>query len=261
MTAAGGAPVIILGYPHGGTERLRAILAQHSELACTAGTGIVPLAEQVIATWRSVDLRAAGPPSPLAISSARTLTTSLITAILARTGGRRWCETAFTPPGVAATFLGLYPATRILCLHRGCADVIGEALRASPWGLSGPAFAPFIAAQPGSTVAALTAYWTARTTELIRFAQDHAESVRQVRYEDLSGGATDDDIREFLGLAPGPAQVPGLNPGGRQTGGQDGPVPVHTEPFPAGQVPAWLLDDANRLLRELGYPPLGKNEL
>ncbi len=258
MTAVAVAPVIILGYPHGGAERLRAILAEHPGLACTAGTGIVPLADQAIAAWRAVDGRPGGAPSPLAISSARALTTSLITAILARTGGRRWCESAFTSAEAAAAFRGLYPQTRFLCLHRRCADVIGEALRASPWGLAGPAFAPFTAAHPGSTVAALTDYWTTRTTELIRFAEDYPQSARLVRYEDLSGGTVDGDTREFLGLVPvpGPAQLPRWTP----ADGRAGPVHGETGPFPAEQVPPGLLDDANRLLRALGYAPLGKHD-
>jgi hypothetical protein len=254
MTATGTAPVVILGYPHGGTERLRAILARHPGLACTTGTGIIPLADQAAAAWRSVDARPGGPPSPLAISSVRALMTGLITAILAGTGGRRWCETAFTSPAAVAAFRDLYPATRFVCLHRCCPDVISEAVRASPWGLAGPAFAPYTAAYPGSTVAALTAYWTARTAELIQFAEDCPESARQVRYEDLSDGELDDDSREFLGLVPGPAGMPGRN----DADGQAGPASGEAGPFPAGQVAPRLLDDANRLLRVLGYPPLGR---
>jgi len=155
---APGAPVIVLTYAHAGAEHLRPLLAGHLDLACTSGTGLLPLCQQAATTWRHVEGQPGSALSELAAASIRALATSVITTVLAQTGKRRWCEFATAPPRSTETFLRLYPGTRIICLHRGCADVIRAALHASPWGLSGTSFAPFTAAYPGSTVAALAAY-------------------------------------------------------------------------------------------------------
>lgn len=163
LSDAHGSPVIVLTYLHSGAERLRDLLARHPGLACTSGTGILPLCAQAAEAWRSADYHASTRLSPLAVNSTRTLASAIIIALLARAGAQRWCETATADPATAETFLQLYPGKRVLCLHRGCVDVVRAALHNSTWGVAGPAIAPFTASYPGSAVAALTAYWAART--------------------------------------------------------------------------------------------------
>ena len=111
--------------------------------ACTSGSGLLPLCGQALATWHNVEGRVGRPPSQLAVTSTRVLATSIITAVLARAGRRRWCEVAAVNPQAAETFLGLFPGTRFLCLHRACTGVIRAALDASPWGTTHPAFVPY----------------------------------------------------------------------------------------------------------------------
>ena len=250
---AAGAPVIVLTYPHGGTERLWSLLTGHPDLACTAGTGVLPLCEQAAATWRSVEGRTDTRMSPLAARSIRSMTASVIITVLARQGGGRWCEFATAAPRSAEAFLQIYPQARVLCLHRSCASFIQDAVRASPWGLAGPEYAPFTAAYPASTPAALTACWTAATTPLIEFEEAHPDACMRVRREDLTDGAYPVGLLAFLGLeAPraghrGPdAPSPGSPP----------PGPAHPAPFPADQIPAPLLAQAGHLTSKLGYPPL-----
>ena len=107
-------PVIVLGYGHSGVGFLGGLLSSYRELACTSGTGLLPLCEAAAATWRQIENRA-GPLSPLALASIRALTGSLITTALAGTGKVRWCEIAFAHPRCAETFLEVYPSARILC--------------------------------------------------------------------------------------------------------------------------------------------------
>jgi Sulfotransferase family len=245
--------IIILAYPHTGGERLSSLLARQPDLACTNGTGILPLCEQAAAAWRAVDGRSAGPPSRLAETSTRVLVTSMITALLARQGKRRWCEIAAASPDTAGIFLRLFPATRIVCLHRACPDFVRAAVHASPWGLAGPAYAPFTSAYPASTTAALTAYWAARTTSLLAFEQAHPGAAHRVRYEDLAAGSS--SCLPDLGLQdPGRALAAWRHDEvadpGRSAAGPDAD-------FPAGQVPAPLLEQANRLMEQLGYEPMG----
>jgi Sulfotransferase family len=249
-TTAGGAPVIVLTYAHSGAGLLRSLLARHPDLACTSGTGVLPLCQQAATAWRRTDGLADGPLPALAAASIRNLAGTIITAVLAAEGKRRWCEIAAAEPAAAETFLQLFPATRVLCLHRSWPGVVYAAVQASPWGLAGQAIAPFVSAQPASAAAALTAYWTAHAGRLLAFEGAHPGACHRVRYEDLAGGSCS-SLHAFLGLDdPGPA-APGsaAASAGAAAGAHDPPAP-----FPAEQIPPGLLDRANSLMNELGYP-------
>lgn len=253
--AAARSTLIVLTYQHAGAERLRSLLSRDPNLACTHGTGILPLCDSAAATWRGVEGRSADAPlSRLAATSIRALTMPVITSVLARQGGRRWCEFAHAPPRLAETFLQLYPQTRVLCLHRSYVDVIDTAIHAEPWGLSGPSYAPFTAAYPASTVAALTAYWNAFTAQLIAFEESHPAACRRVRYEDLADEQYPDDLFAFLGMAaPRPGLADLISPDAAE------PAPERAgrrAPFPADQIPGPVLAQADNLARKLGYPPL-----
>jgi hypothetical protein len=254
--------VIVLATAYSGAARLRPLLDRVPDLACTSGTGILPLCEQALATWRSADGRPGRPPSALAVSSTRALASVMITTVLAREGKTRWCETSTAMPETGDAFLRLYPATRFVCLHRSCAGVIRAALDASPWGLADPALAPFTRAHPVSTAAALAAYWAAHTSGLLAFEQSHPQAVLRVRLEDLdtAGQDTVRAVTSFLGAAgpDGGSAIdrdnawswPGISPAG--TGQPDGPEAG----LPAGLVPPAVLARANELLLQLGYPAL-----
>jgi hypothetical protein len=246
--------VIILTYAHAGGEQLSSLLARQPDLACTTGTGILPLCEQAAAAWRAVDGRPSGPPSRLAETSTRSLAMSMITTMLARQGKRRWCEVATAAPDAAGTFLRLFPSTRIVCLHRAWPDVVRAALDASSWGLAGPAYAPFTSAYPGSTTAALTAYWATHTTSLLSFEQAHPGTCHRVRYEDLAADSLS-SLPDFLRL-----QDPGPDPAAWLHDEAAGPARGTGSPdadFPARQVPPSLLERANGLMERLGYRPVG----
>jgi hypothetical protein len=237
------APVIVLAPAYCGASTLRSLLEGHPDLACTSGTGLLPLCEQAMATWRNADRRPSGPPSALAFTTTRALATSLITSILAREGKRRWCEVAAASPEAAGAFLRLYPAIRFLCLHRACPGVIRAALDASPWGIPDPVLAPFTSRYPASTVASLTAYWVMHTSALLAFEREHPQSCLRIRFEDLTRDPrAGERITSFLGLA----------------GTHGRAIPAgHNEPEPAPPehlMPPALRAQANELLRQLDYP-------
>ncbi|MBO0830512.1 MAG: sulfotransferase [Actinobacteria bacterium] len=255
----GSAPVIVLTYAHAGGARLQALLSMHPALTCTTGTGLLAACDQAAAAWRQADGRPRAPMSPLAKSSVRGLATAMMTAIVARTGKRRWCETAAAERSAAETFLTLFPNTRFVCLHRACPDVIVATLRASPWGLNGVAYAAYTAIHPASTVAALAAWWVDRTRPLLAFEEAHPESCLRVRYENLTAepGKIERDILAFLGLdARGPwlPEPPGED--GQKTAAAD--IPGGMEDLPVGQIPAPLLVQVNELSSMLGYPQLNR---
>jgi hypothetical protein len=248
------APVVVLGTAHAGSNLLRFLLDQHPDLACTAGTGILPLCEQAIAVWRSADGRPGGSPSPLAVSATRALSDSVITSVLARTGKRRWCEVVSAMPDIAETFLQLYPGARFLCLHRACPGFIRAVLDASPWGIADPLFAPFSRAYPANTVAALTAYWVTQTASLLALERAHPQAALRIRFEDLTADehATAAAVMSFLGI--GTSRDAALPVGSQVPPERDRPGPYPD--FPAALIPPALLPPASDLLRQLDYPPL-----
>lgn len=246
-------PVIVLTYAGSGSDTLQSLLSAIPGLACTSGTGVLPLVDQAAATWRQAEARASQQPSPLAAASIRAMVSSLVTVILAREGKRRWCEVARAQPSAAGTFVRLFPGTRVLCLHRACPDVIYDALHASEWGLAGPGFAPFTAAYPGSSVAALAAFWAAHTEQLIAFEESHPAVCRRVRYEDLIAEPhrAADGILAFLSGSSEPAAQPGSAQ--RQDLGPAGGPQAGRPPMPTDQIPPALLPRVSKLMTDLGY--------
>jgi hypothetical protein len=155
----------------------------------------------------------------------------------------------------AETFLGLFPGTRFLCLHRAWPAVIRAALDASPWGIADPAVAPFVRAYPASTVAALTACWVTHTETLLAFEQAHPQACLRVRFEDLAEARheTTEVMTAFLGLAGINGQV------ARGEGNQPQPAPEDSGPeadLPVDLIPPGILAQADDLLRQLSYPAL-----
>jgi Sulfotransferase family len=259
-SATSDGPVIVLASPYCGATGLRALLARQPDLACTSGTGLLPLCEQAMATWRNAEGRARRPSSRLAVTATRALAGTIITSVLAREGKRRWCEVAAANPPAAETFLGLYPGTRFLCLHRACPGVIRAALDASPWGLADPVFAPFTLAYPASTLAALTAYWVTYTRTVLAFEAAHPQACLRVRFEDLAEAqhqTAGKKIAAFLGVAdmdtqPAPWESSQMGPASQNPGPE--------ADLPADLIPPNLLAQANDLLRQLSYPALTQAE-
>jgi sulfotransferase family protein len=249
-------PVIVLTYAHAGAGRLRSLLGEHPDLACTSGTGLLPLCEQASLTWQQAEGRAeaAAPPSALALASIRALTGTIITSVLAREGKTRWCEIATAPAACAQTFLDIYPDTRFLCLHRNCADVIRSAVQASPWGISDLEFGRFATAYPGRGAAILAAYWCAQAGPMLDFQAAHPGICSQVRYEDLTRDPdlATRDIFTFLGLDHQNPAVPAWITRD-STPDTD---PAAPPPIPLEQIPPALRTHADELLTRLSYHPL-----
>jgi hypothetical protein len=246
-------PIVVLATAYSGGGRLRYLLDRHPQLACTSGTGILPLCEQAMTAWRNAEGRPGGSPSTLAVTSTRALADSIITSVLAREGKQRWCEVATANVKAAEAFLRLYPGARMLCLYRACPDVVRAILDASPWGIADPAFAPFTRMYPASTVVGLTAYWVAHTGPLLAFEQSHPQACLRIRFEDLTTGhqETAQRLMSFIGIAGLDGQAP---PAG------DSQTPPasdsHEADLPADLIPPMMLAEVNDLLRQLDYPQL-----
>jgi hypothetical protein len=254
VVRAGNGPVIVLSYAHSGAQQVQDCLAAGTGLACTSGTGIIPLCAAAAATWQRIEGRDAQPMSRLAAAAIRSLITAQLTAILADLGKTRWCELATAAPAAAWSFAEIFPHTAFVCIHRRCPDMIAAALRASPWGLAGQEPTPYLLTHPGNDVAALAAYWADSTQDLLAFEKASPEAVWRLRYEDATGtGQALTEVRNWLQLAAppaSPAPIPGPT---SKPDSAESPRPDH---IPASFIPARLLQRINRLHAELGYPPI-----
>lgn len=250
-------PIIILTCTGSGADRLLAEMSAFPNLARTSGTGILPLCHNAVTTWRGVDGHAGDALSALAAASVRRLCTGLITAIVARESGIRWCELSTAPPAAAETFLRLYPQTRFLIAYRRAEPLVRAVLNASPWGLAGPEFAPFVSAYPASAVAALACYWVAHTAPLLAFEHERQESCLRVRMEDMHEDASQvlRNISRFLrqGTMPVAPEASWKREGSRPASdGLAAPAPG----IPLAQIPPPLQARINELHGCLGYPRL-----
>jgi sulfotransferase family protein len=254
-SGTGNGPVIMLSYAYAGADRVQDALAIGSRLACTSGTGIIPLCATTADTWRRIEDRPGTALSPLAAAAIRRLVTAQMAVILADSGQTRWCELAAFPDA-AETFLQLFPQARFVCVHRRCLAVIQAAVQASPWGLRGQGLAPYLLTYPGNSVAAMAAYWVNSAEQLIAFEHVHQHAAHRLRYEDVA--AQPDQalaaVRVSLGLTgiahdrthPAPPVWP-AEPATPPTQSQ-------TE-VPTEMIPEPLLQRISRLHAELGYPP------
>ena len=250
----------MLTFGFSGVRSLESILAGHPSLACTSGTGVLPLCAQAAATWKQVEQSPAA-MSALAASSVRALAGSMITSILAATGGNRWCEIVMAPAGAAETFARLFPQARFVCFYRACPPMISAATQVSRWGLASTGLGDFASKYPGNNVAAVVAYWCASTTALLDFEAAQPGRSLRVRQEDLaaSPAATTSSILAFLSLTGYHADLPEPPAQSQDAPGSAGPSGAAAEPqIPLELLPATMLDRINGLHARLGYPALAR---
>lgn len=249
---AGNGPVIVLSYAYSGADHVQNALAAGAELACTSGTGIIPLCSAAAETWRRIEGQHGAGLSRLAAGSIRVLATVQVTMILASAGQSRWCELASVAPAAAEPFLQLFPQARFVCVYRSCPDVIRAGVQASPWGLHGQSFAPYLLAHSGNSVAALAAYWANSTEQLLSFEQANREASLRIRYEDVAA-FPDQALRTVR------AELK-LSDKGNDSTNLARRMLAQPDPIPPVQVPAELIPEPLRqrisdLHAKLGYSP------
>ncbi len=254
-------PVVVLSYQFAGAERLTEALSASSSLACTQGTGLIPLCHAALACWQKADDRA-GPPSALAIKTVRALAGTMVTAIQARTGAARWCETALAQPAAASSFLQVFPSASFVCVHRDVAGVLADGLRAYPWGLGGSPFWSHSAGHPGNNVATIAAYWAISSESLLNFEAEHPASCLRVRYEDLASGFDAAATRLFSYLRLDARDVAEMRrkiatAGGFAVARASGEIEMTA---PAELIPSDLLRRVNLIQAKLEYEGLARRQ-
>ncbi len=248
--------MILLSYPYSGAARVQECFAAAAGLACTFGTGIIPLCDAAAQTWRRVEGRDEVTLSRLAATAVRGLVTVQVTTILANAGRKRWCELATGDPSAAQSFVQLFPEAAFVCVHRGCLEMISAWIAASPWGLHNQGLAPYLLAYPGNSVAALAACWANSTDALLAFEAANPQAARRVRSEDLTAAPSETlaELLAWLGLdgrsAGHGASLAGTADLATAAAPAAGPL------VPVQMIPPQLRERIGRLHAALGYPPL-----
>jgi hypothetical protein len=262
---AGGPPIVVLSYAFAGADLLTEALSVSRSLACTSGTGLIPLCHAALATWQQADDRS-GPPSALAIKSVRALAGAMMVAIQARTGAARWCETALAQPAAADSFLQVFPSTAFVCVHRDLPGVLADGLAAHPWGLGSSPFWPHSARYPGNSVAAIAAWWAAAARSLLDFEARHPTSCTRAHHQHIATdpGAAAARIISRLHLDAG--EIAAVRAPAEAAAGSAASMPAAaghraqaSQPRPAapGQlIPPELRPAISRIQAELGYDQL-----
>lgn len=248
-------PVIMLAYAHSGADRVQDALAAGTKLACTAGTGIIPLCAAAAETWRRIEGQHDKVVSRLATVSIQQLVTAQVTAILASAGGTRWCELANVPPSAAEAFLHVFPDASFVCVHRSCPDVIRAGLQANPWGLQGQGLMPYLLAYPGNSVAALAAYWASSAEQLLAFEDANREKAHRIRYEDVTAHPDQALATVRTALQLDSTRHQSTTPGQRGFVWPDTAPSESRAEIPAELVPGPLRERITHLHTKLGYPP------
>jgi hypothetical protein len=210
-------PVFILTTSRSGSTLLRFILDSHPDFACPPETGVPAACAQLARALGVLENAGSGelrlPAGPVVLS--RRTAAAVRAAIddgygdyLRGRGKSRWCDKSLEAYQFADVVAQVYPDAKFIVLTRHCMDMIASGVEICPWGVSRFGFDPYVAQNPGNSVAALGSYWLACTQTTLAFAERHPGSCHRVRYEDLvtAPEETAAAIFSFLGAA----QAPGI---------------------------------------------------
>jgi hypothetical protein len=100
----------------------------------------------------------------------------------------------------------VWPGARFICLFRHPMDVVASGVEASPWGVNGYGFEPYIAETPGNIVFALARFWADNAGVILEAQEQYPEACFPVRYEDMVSDTQSvaDQVFGFLGVDPVP---------------------------------------------------------
>jgi hypothetical protein len=188
---------------------------------------------------------------------------------LDRRSKQLFCDKSLGSAQHADLLMQIYPRTRFICLFRHPMDMIRSGLDASPFGLHGYGFDPYIAGSPSNAVLALARYWLDNATLIAGVEETHPELCHRVRYEDLveNPESVMRDVYTFIGVrqAPGVAQAcfsrerERFGPSDHKiwaTSSVNSDSVGRGESVPAGLIPPQVITTINELTGKLGYLPV-----
>jgi protein-tyrosine sulfotransferase len=269
-------PIFILCSARSGSTLLRYALDAHPEICCPAELNVAEALAQIGRVHTLVEIGASrnAPPAqgmpPVAIDACRRFTDSTIGACARGQAKRRWADKSLVNALSSELLYQVYPEARYICLFRSCADFIASAHEASPWGMAGYGFEPYIRESPANSVLAMARYWADHVDAMLNFRAKHPESSVSVRYEDLVADPQEALETLFVFLETSDTSVPSsaqiFNEKQRAYGPQDHKISFTSEfdsssigrgwRVPTEMIPPQLRERIDQLSDQLGYERL-----
>lgn len=271
-------PVFVLCAGRSGSTLLRFLLDSHPVLTCPPETRIPWMATQLSQAWSVIEAAPLGDgapggdpefPEPV-LEGLRRSVEPMLASALERSGKARFCDKSLGAALHSRLLRAMWPKAQFISLYRHPMDVIGSGIEAAPWGLTGYGFEPYVASNPGNSVAAVGHYWADYTAAIISAEEAHGDACLRVRYEDLVADpeAEADRIFGFLAVEPVPGITETLLSGDRPRSGPGDHKIWKTSSIggasvgrgwtvPATMLPPPLASTINSLAENLGYLPVG----
>ena len=270
-------PVFVLCAARSGSTLLRFVLDAHPQLACPPETNVPALCGQLATVWSLIEgaplspNRGDEPPDipDAAITGVRETMDRMVGSYLARRGKARYCDKSLGTARFAYLMRRIWPQAKFICLFRHPMDVIASGMEASPWGVNGYGFDPYIAETPGNVVYALARFWADNAGAILAAQEQYPEACLPVRYEDLVGNTQSvaDQVFGFLGVDLVPDIGKRMFAPERERYGPADYKIWHTSEVttasvgrgwtvPAGLISPQVLAVINDLCSKLGYVPV-----
>ncbi len=269
-------PIFVLCGARSGSTLLRYALDAHPEICCPAELNIAETLAHMSRVYTLMEISSA-PNAPrgermpaAAVVACRNFADSTLGACARKQAKQRWADKSLVNASYAELIYQVYPSARYICLFRGCADFIASAHEASPWGMMGYGFEPYIRDSPANSVLAMARYWADHVDAMVNFRANHPDSAFSVRYEDLVADPQQilEQLFEFLRTldASLPSTEAIFDDAMRSPGAQDHKI-TFTSCFesssvgrgwsiPTEMIPPQLVERIDRLSEQLGYGPL-----
>ena len=205
--SSGSEPIFLLCYARSGSTLLRYILDTHPEICAPPELHLLHTARQLLWVYThtaSVPGETPDPEARARYAARRTEQTisTLMNEYAHRAGKRLWCEKSVASVDCLDVLDTVYPAARVVCLHRQALDVVASCTEAARSRQGGFGFEPYMARTPDNALDGLADYWIDKTRRILEYERLNPGRCFRIRYEDIvnHGHSALAGLFDFLGL-------------------------------------------------------------
>lgn len=266
-------PVFVLSGERSGSTLLRYIIDTHPQICSPAHLHLGQLCRSLYTSifyslGQTMEVTDEAMRERLVAAETRRVIDELMERYVRAKGKQMWCEKTTENLQYLKILNDVFPGARYICLYRNCMDVVHSSIECSRLGFI-PELAPYVQKRPDNIVAAMVDSWIEKTTALLEFELAHAEQCFRIKYETLVTGPSQTLSAMFaaLGLEWDERLLKEVFSTQHDQGSGDRKV-LFTKKITADSIgrgstisrsfiPDDLLENMNRLLARLDYPPVG----
>lgn len=266
-------PVFVLSCERSGSTLLRYIIDTHPQICSPAHLHLGQLCRSLYTSifyslGQTMEVTDEATRERLVAVETRRIVDELMERYVRAKGKQMWCEKTTENLQYLKILNDVFPDARYICLYRNCMDVVHSSIECSRLGFI-PELAPYVQKRPDNIVAAMVDSWIEKTSVLVEFEMAHAEQCFRLKYENLvtEPSQTLPAMFAALGLEWDERLLKEVFSTQHDQGSGDRKVlftkKINTDSIGRGStisrsfVPDALLEDMNRLLARLDYPPVG----